>query len=105
VIDPLSSLSVCMHNGPSANIHVHHIDYDRIGDERFSDLMVVCVPCHRKLHKFIDKMVVKGFNRKRVMQKLKPYCVRRIVMVHTIFGQNCQYRARSGAFFRSKVNS
>jgi HNH endonuclease len=29
---------------------VHHIHYDRRGDERDSDLEVVCRDCHRKLH-------------------------------------------------------
>ena len=29
---------------------VHHITYKRFGREKVSDLMVVCRPCHRKIH-------------------------------------------------------
>lgn len=71
---------------PKSNIHVHHLDYDSIGNERFTDLMVVCVDCHEKLHRFINKMVKKGFNRRAVMKRLKPYCIRKIMLVHQIHG-------------------
>lgn len=30
---------------------VHHLTYDRLGHELQSDLMSVCRPCHRKIHR------------------------------------------------------
>lgn len=65
-----------------SNINTHHISYENIGDERFIDLIVICRPCHQLLHDFIAKMVEKGFSQRRVMEKLQPYCVRRLVVVH-----------------------
>jgi hypothetical protein len=32
-------------------LHVHHKTYRRLGNERASDLMVVCRGCHDKIHK------------------------------------------------------
>lgn len=31
-------------------IDVHHKTYERLGDERMSDLEVLCRPCHEKRH-------------------------------------------------------
>jgi 5-methylcytosine-specific restriction endonuclease McrA len=30
--------------------HVHHLNYDRVGEELDTDLTSVCFPCHQKLH-------------------------------------------------------
>ena len=60
---------------------VHHIDYRRIGDELVSDLIVVCIECHELLEEFVGR-VGKRFGRRRVMDKLKPYCIRRMLKVH-----------------------
>lgn len=71
----------------SGNIDTHHIDYSRIGNERFGDLIVICRSCHDELHEFINKMVAKGFAKRRVMERLKPYCVRKLIRVHDIFDE------------------
>jgi 5-methylcytosine-specific restriction endonuclease McrA len=31
-------------------VNVHHLSYDRLGDERPEDLLGVCVKCHEELH-------------------------------------------------------
>ena len=31
--------------------HVHHLTYERIGDERLTDLVAICDPCHAKIHR------------------------------------------------------
>lgn len=33
------------------NVEVHHLNYDRLGKELFSDLEVLCKPCHDKADK------------------------------------------------------
>jgi 5-methylcytosine-specific restriction endonuclease McrA len=33
-----------------AALHLHHITYERLGEERFEDVMIVCRPCHDKEH-------------------------------------------------------
>ena len=30
-------------------IHVHHMDYARLGNEHLTDLCGLCVPCHREV--------------------------------------------------------
>lgn len=30
---------------------VHHITYERLGDENLEDLLSVCIPCHEEFHK------------------------------------------------------
>ena len=30
--------------------HVHHLTYERVGEEWDSDLTSICLPCHRRLH-------------------------------------------------------
>lgn len=32
------------------NLHVHHLTYERLGNERASDVWVVCPSCHLKFH-------------------------------------------------------
>ena len=32
------------------NLHVHHLNYENLGEELISDLVVLCNPCHRKIH-------------------------------------------------------
>jgi DNA-directed RNA polymerase subunit N (RpoN/RPB10) len=78
--------------GPRSNMHVHHIDYDRVGNESLGDLVVVCGDCHRKLHEFFNRMVSKGFDRRRVMKKIKPYCTRRLVLIHKIHAYQSKIR-------------
>lgn len=31
---------------PSPSLEVHHLNYERFGHERMSDLRVLCTPCH-----------------------------------------------------------
>jgi hypothetical protein len=37
---------------PWANLHVHHLTYDHLGDEPTSDLIVLCGDCHADVHEF-----------------------------------------------------
>lgn len=32
------------------NVQVHHRTYERIGNERFTDLILLCDACHAKFH-------------------------------------------------------
>lgn len=32
-------------------LQVHHLSYDRLGDELPTDLLVVCDPCHGEIHR------------------------------------------------------
>ena len=33
------------------NLHVHHLNYRRLGNERMQDLITLCEHCHNKIHK------------------------------------------------------
>lgn len=35
----------------AVDLEVHHITYDRLGNEKAADLRVLCPPCHRKADK------------------------------------------------------
>lgn len=61
---------------------VHHLDYRRVGSELFSDLLVVCIECHEKIEAFID-LHAERFGRQRVMDRLKPYAIRRLLKLHS----------------------
>lgn len=67
----------------SHNLNIHHIDYDRIGQERFGDLIVICADCHEYLHERIERMR-KGGKRtaRKVMDRIKPVMVRRLLAIH-----------------------
>lgn len=42
----------CRKPGPSyANLHLHHLTYERRGHEQISDLIVLCSRCHEGEHK------------------------------------------------------
>ena len=38
----------------SSNVQLHHISYKHLGNERQSDLVVLCEECHEKVHKNKD---------------------------------------------------
>ena len=41
----------CEKCGSRDSLHVHHLTYDRFGgDERMTDLQVLCRPCHNQAH-------------------------------------------------------
>ncbi len=37
------------------DLHVHHRTYQRVGDEAFNDLIVLCENCHAKFHETLGK--------------------------------------------------
>lgn len=42
----------CQNCGAPVNLQVHHLSYDRLGDENVkSDLKTLCVDCHRKVER------------------------------------------------------
>lgn len=42
----------CQNCGAVLHLQVHHLSYDRLGDERVkSDLKTLCVDCHRKVER------------------------------------------------------
>lgn len=43
----------CAVCGRDYGLNVHHITYERINNERFIDLMVLCSSCHKKYHEGI----------------------------------------------------
>lgn len=38
----------------SSNVQLHHISYKHLGNERPSDLVVLCAECHEKVHENKD---------------------------------------------------
>ena len=44
-------------------LHVHHMDYSRLGREAMSDLIPLCVPCHRSVTKVYKSNRRRGLRR------------------------------------------
>lgn len=36
--------------GETERLQVHHLTYERVGDERLKDLTLLCLPCHAMIH-------------------------------------------------------
>lgn len=36
--------------GSRKNLEVHHLSYERFGNELFSDLVTLCEDCHKTIH-------------------------------------------------------
>lgn len=41
---------ICEGCGKRPAHHIHHLTYDRVGDEMLFDLVAVCLDCHRRIH-------------------------------------------------------
>jgi hypothetical protein len=41
--------------GWEADIHVHHLNYDNLGNERYNDLTLLCSSHHKKWHENVDR--------------------------------------------------
>lgn len=41
----------CFREFPKIQLHVHHMTYKRFMHEEKSDLAVLCVNCHKEVHK------------------------------------------------------
>lgn len=41
----------CAACGATKRLDVHHLTYERLGNERQEDLMVLCRPCHESTHR------------------------------------------------------
>lgn len=64
----LENHPVCEKCGSDKILQIHHKTYDRLGDERLSDLQVLCQECHKKVHNKKhekNKRIRKGKGRKK----------------------------------------
>lgn len=46
----------CFRCSSCNDLHVHHITYEHLGEEKMSDLQVLCASCHRKEHELYPKL-------------------------------------------------
>lgn len=63
--------------------NLHHVTYDRLGNERMSDLRMVCKPCHKYIHAVANrfntlleatiyvKLVGSGIPKQKAMARMK----------------------------------
>lgn len=55
-------------------LHLHHITYERVGNEQLEDLVYLCKDCHSKIHSIInetkDTSMLQELRRKRKSKKL-----------------------------------
>jgi hypothetical protein len=45
----------CQECGRSGELHVHHLTYERRGEELPEDLIVLCKDCHAKVHGLVEQ--------------------------------------------------
>jgi len=55
----------CAFCGKKHNLHVHHKNYKTLFDEDMDDLLVLCEPCHMKIHNRKSKKKPKKIKRKK----------------------------------------
>lgn len=53
------------------SLHIHHISYERLFNEKPEDLMILCPICHMKEHGLIKKKIYKPRKHKK-QRKYKP---------------------------------
>jgi len=58
--------STCQSCGSKNNLHIHHITYEKLGDERMEDLVTLCSICHQEVHDRLgyDRTTVFNFSTK-----------------------------------------
>lgn len=59
---------ICEKCSSGDNIHVHHLHYDNLFDEKLEDLQVLCKECHRKEHPEKDYKKIDGRKKKKAMK-------------------------------------
>ncbi len=47
---------ICSLSSRNRALHVHHLTYERLGEESMSDLCVLCPSCHRKEHRLYPEL-------------------------------------------------
>jgi hypothetical protein len=56
----------CTKCSSTDNLHVHHLTYDRVGEEELTDLITLCKDCHEATHETVfsnsHKKIKSGFN-------------------------------------------
>lgn len=61
----------CKNCGSKKNLHVHHVSYARLGNERFSDVMMLCAICHTAHHQ--GTITAYKEPKKKKIKKVKPW--------------------------------
>lgn len=86
----LTSQSTCERCNSNLHLHVHHGTYDRLGNERQTDLFVLCKLCHEDVHRKASRLrkskpllevtieIIKGVKKRKLLkdEKLKVKKVR-----------------------------
>lgn len=50
----------CGADGMTTILHVHHLNYERLGKERIKDVRLLCVTCHRRADRVRKRGTWKG---------------------------------------------
>lgn len=52
----------CGDSGTDIRLEIHHLSYDRLGNEDEADLIPLCRTCHENTHDDVDEMQAKGLD-------------------------------------------
>ena len=53
--------------GKKSTICLHHKTYERVGKERLSDLVYLCMKCHEETHIIAKDRIKKGWDKKKAL--------------------------------------
>ena len=53
----------CVNCNSESNLNCHHITYNRLGNEKLNDLVILCQPCHSRLHEIANAIYKNGYDR------------------------------------------
>lgn len=63
----------CEQCGYKHKIHVHHLTYERLGDEKMKDLQILCFQCHMSKHdEHFEKLILKSKTPPKGWRQLEP---------------------------------
>lgn len=51
-------------------IHVHHITYERLGEELIEDLILLCSRCHKAVHRLVKNNEEVGLKNAHIIYKI-----------------------------------
>lgn len=57
--EKLETYPKCLKCGKTTGLQVHHMTYDRLGDEKLDDLKVLCGFCHKNFHRLKSDMIAR----------------------------------------------
>lgn len=92
----------CGKKKQAPSLHIHHLTYERLFNERAEDLQILCAICHMKTHNLIKGKVKKKNHKRRKIKAPKTY-LQKLLKIEKRFKQG-KYK-NTNAYRRAKTKA